>query len=149
MKRKDNLDILIIEDNSGDVVLTQEAFDEVGLIENIHIARDGEDALLFLNHKPPYENVPVPDLIILDLNLPKKDGRELLKELKSDEKLKVIPVIILTTSKSRRDILECYRDRANCYIEKPVDFDRFIQIVESIKDFWVGYVRLPSDNSNT
>ncbi|MEX2589292.1 MAG: response regulator [Chitinophagales bacterium] len=148
MLGKGLLDILIIEDNSGDIVLTREAFEEVGLTERVHIAKDGEDALRFLYHQPPFENAPVPDIILLDLNLPKKDGREILHEIKNDEKLKVIPVIILTTSKSEKDILSCYRSYANCYIEKPVDFDEYIKIIEMIKDFWLNLVRLPGEKKN-
>jgi CheY-like chemotaxis protein len=142
------LNILIVEDNSGDIVLTREAFGEVGLSEKVHISKDGEEAMRFLKKESPFENVPTPDIILLDLNIPKKDGREILAEIKNDDRLKVIPVIILTTSKSEKDILSCYRSYANCYIEKPVDFDQFVEIIGSIKDFWLNLVCLPSSNKS-
>lgn len=137
------LNILIVEDNSGDIVLTREAFDEVGLSDKVHITKDGDEAMRFLRNESPFENVPQPDLILLDLNIPKKDGREILQDIKNDDKLRLIPVIILTTSKSERDILSCYRSHANCYIEKPVDFNQFVEIIGNIKDFWLNTVRLP------
>ncbi len=138
------MNILIVEDNSGDIVLTREAFDEVGLSEKVHISKEGEEAMRFLKKESPFENAPTPDIILLDLNIPKKDGREILADIKNDDELKAIPVIILTTSKSERDILSCYQSYANCYIEKPVDFDQFVDIIASIKDFWLNLVHLPT-----
>lgn len=138
------VEILLIEDNSGDVLLTKEAFEEIEFNERISVARDGEDALDFLFKRGPYADAVTPDLILLDLNLPRKDGREVLQEIKSDPKLKIIPVIILTTSKSDRDIKICYDLHANCYITKPVDFDEFLNIVRYIVEFWIKMVRLPS-----
>lgn len=138
------VEILLIEDNSGDVLLTKEAFEEIEFNERISVARDGEDALDFLYKRGPYAEAVTPDLILLDLNLPRKDGREVLQEIKSHDKLKTIPVIILTTSKSERDIKICYDLHANCYITKPVDFDEFLNIVRFIVDFWIKLVKLPS-----
>lgn len=146
LKGEQFLNILIVEDNSGDIVLTREAFEEVGLSDKVHISKDGEEAMRFLRKESPFENAPTPDIILLDLNIPKKDGREILLEIKNDDDLKIIPVIILTTSKSDKDILSCYRSHANCYIEKPVDFDQFVEIISSIKDFWLNMVHLPTQS---
>ena len=133
------IEILLVEDNPGDVRLIQEALKENKIVNNLHIADDGIQALEFLNST---EN-PVPDLILLDLNLPRMDGREVLEEIKSDIKLKIIPVVILTTSSSDEDILKTYNLHANCYITKPVDLDKFIQIVKKIGKFWFSIVKLP------
>jgi chemotaxis family two-component system response regulator Rcp1 len=137
------VDILLVEDNSGDVRLTQEAFREGKINVNLHVVRDGEEAMAFLRNEGRFENVPRPDLILLDLNLPRKDGREVLADLKSDDNLKAIPVVILTVSKAEEDILKTYHLNANAYIVKPVDLDQFIRIVRVIEDFWLTVVTLP------
>ena len=137
------VEILLVEDNEGDVGLIEEVFEE-GRINNIlHVAEDGEEAMLFLLKEGQFAESPRPDLILLDLNLPKKDGREVLKEIKEDESLKMIPVVVLTTSKSEEDILKSYDLHANSYITKPVDFDQFMKVVKSIEDFWLEVVKLP------
>ncbi|MDX2001424.1 MAG: response regulator [Chitinophagales bacterium] len=138
------VEILLIEDNSGDVLLTKEAFEELQFSDNITVARDGEDALDYLFKRGPYGNAVRPDLILLDLNLPKKDGREVLEMVKNDPDLKSIPVIVLTTSKSEKDIKMCYDLHCNCYITKPVYFEEFLEIVKFIIDFWIKLVKLPS-----
>jgi chemotaxis family two-component system response regulator Rcp1 len=137
------IDILLIEDNPGDIRLTMEAFKEGKFYNNLYVAKDGEDAIHFLRRKGKYSNVPKPDLILLDLNLPKKDGRQVLKEIKSDHELKRIPVIILTISKTEQDILQTNDLHANCYINKPVDVEEFITIIRSIENFWISIVKLP------
>jgi chemotaxis family two-component system response regulator Rcp1 len=138
------LDILLVEDNPGDVRLTQEALKENKLHNSLHVARTGMEAMAFLRREGEYVDAPRPGLILLDLNLPKKDGREVLAEIKNDENLKRIPVVVLTTSKAEEDILKTYDLHANCYITKPVDLDRFIKVVQSIKDFWFAIVELPA-----
>lgn len=138
------VELLLIEDNSGDILLTKEAFEEINFTENLSVVTDGEAALDFLYKQGRYENVPTPDLIILDLNIPRVDGRELLAKIKRDDKLKKIPVIVLSTSKSDRDIKTCYELQANCYLIKPVDFEEFLEIVTYIRDFWLGMVKIPS-----
>lgn len=138
------VEILLIEDNSGDVLLTKEAFEEIDFKDYLVVANDGEDALDYLYKREPYANVETPDLILLDLNLPRKDGREVLEIIKSDDKLKSIPVIVLTTSQSERDIKICYDLHANCFITKPVDFEEFLTIVRYIVDFWIKLVKLPA-----
>ena len=137
-------EILLIEDNSGDVLLTKEAFEEIDYKDHINVARDGEDALDYLYKRGPYERAARPDLILLDLNLPRKDGREVLQVIKQDDSLKSIPVIVLTTSKSDRDIKICYDLHANCYITKPVDFEEFLAIMKQVVDYWLMLVRLPA-----
>jgi chemotaxis family two-component system response regulator Rcp1 len=138
------LDILLVEDNPGDVRLTQEALKENQLHNSLHVTRTGVEAMAFLRQEGEYADAPRPGLILLDLNLPKKDGREVLAEIKNDENLKRIPVVVLTTSKAEEDILKTYDLHANCYITKPVDLDRFIEVVQSIKDFWFAVVELPA-----
>ena len=137
------VEILLVEDNPGDVRLTQEALKEGKVANNLHVAMDGVEALAFLKAEGKYKDRPYPDLILLDLNLPKKDGREVLEEIKRDDKLKKIPVVILTTSQDEADVLKTYKLHANCYISKPVDLDQFIKVVRSIEDFWLTLVRLP------
>ncbi|MFX1342962.1 MAG: response regulator [Promethearchaeota archaeon] len=137
------IEILLVEDNPGDVRLTKEAFKDAKVINNIHVAKDGEEAMAFLRRKGNYANLPRPDIILLDLNLPRKDGREVLAEIKEDPSLKCIPVVILTTSKSEEDILSTYNHHANCYITKPVDLNQFITVIKSIEDFWLCLVKLP------
>lgn len=137
--------ILLVEDNPGDVRLTQEALKESKMLNELHVAVDGEEALEFLNREGKYADAPHPDLILLDLNLPKKDGRELLEEIKADEKLRRIPVVVLTTSKAQEDIYRMYEQHANCYITKPIDLDQFIEVVKSIDNFWLTIVKLPTE----
>ena len=138
------IDILLVEDNPGDVRLTQEAFREGKLQTNLHVVTDGEAALQHLRRQGTYAQAARPDLILLDLNLPKKDGREVLAEIKVDDALKSIPVVILTTSKAEQDILKVYNLHANCYITKPVDLEQFLSVVKAIEDFWLQIVKLPS-----
>lgn len=137
------INILLVEDNPGDVRLTKEGFKEGKVYNNLYVAEDGEEAMLFLRQEDPYLNVPRPDIILLDLNLPKKDGREVLEEIKGDPDLRRIPVIILTTSKAEEDILKTYDLHANCYITKPVNLEDFISITKSIENFWLSIVKLP------
>lgn len=138
------LEILLVEDNPGDIRLTQEAFKESGINYKLHVATDGNEAVNFLNREAEYANAPVPSIIILDLNLPKRDGREVLKMIKTHQSLRKIPVVILTTSKSEEDIFHTYDQHANCYITKPVDLDQFITVIQSIKHFWLSVVKLPN-----
>jgi CheY-like chemotaxis protein len=137
------IEILLVEDNPGDVRLTREALKENRVINTLHVVTDGEQATAFLRHEPPYEDVPKPDLILLDLNLPKKDGREVLAEIKADQNLRSIPVVVLTTSKSEEDILKAYDLNCNCYITKPVGLDDFMAVITSIRHFWLKIVALP------
>ena len=136
--------ILLVEDNPGDVRLTQEAFREGNIAVQLDVARDGVEAIAFLRSEAPFQDSQLPDLILLDLNLPKKDGREVLAEVKNDERLKRIPVVVLTTSNAEADIMKTYNLHVNCYINKPVDFDRFFDIVQRIEDFWLSTAILPS-----
>ena len=141
------VEILLVEDNPGAVRLTKEALKEGKLINNLHVVGDGVEAEAFLRKQPKYKNEPLPDLILLDLNLPKKDGRELLAEIKEDEHFKQIPVVVLTTSKAESDIIQSYESHANCYITKPVDMNQFIKIVHSIEQFWFSIVKLPPNEN--
>jgi chemotaxis family two-component system response regulator Rcp1 len=143
--RTKNIEILLVEDNPGDVRLTQEALKEGKVLNNLHVAVDGVDALEFLRKEGKYARVPRPDIVLLDLNLPRKDGRELLADIKNDPKLRQIPVVILTTSKAEEDIVKTYDLHANCYITKPVDLDQFIEVVKSVEDFWFSIVKLPQN----
>ena len=135
--------ILLVEDNPADVRLTQEAMRDSKLLNKIHVVSDGEEALTYLRKQDPHADAPRPDLILLDLNLPKKDGREVLAEIKLDDDLKAIPVVVLTTSEAENDIMRSYNLYANCYITKPVAFDRFRKVVTSIENFWFSIVKLP------
>ena len=137
------IDILLVEDNPGDVRLTREAFKNGRVFNNLHVVTNGEEAMGFLHRNDPYTDVPRPDLILLDLNLPKMDGRAVLSEIKSDPELRRIPVVVLTTSKTEEDILRTYNLHANCYITKPVELDEFISIVRNIETFWLSIVKLP------
>ena len=137
------VEILLVEDNPGDVRLTLEAFKENKLHNHLHVVGDGEEAMAFLRRESQYADAPRPDLILLDLNLPKKDGREVLAELKGDPDLKRIPVVILTVSAAEEDVLRTYDLHANCYVTKPVDLDEFIKVVKTIEDFWLTIVKLP------
>jgi CheY-like chemotaxis protein len=138
------IEILLVEDNPADVRLTEEVFKESRISNNLHVVTDGVEALAYLRREGGYPDAVKPDIILLDLNLPKKDGREVLDEIKRDPELKVIPVIVLTTSSSDRDILHTYTNGANCYITKPVDFEQFMKVIHSLEDFWLTIVRLPS-----
>ena len=137
------IEILLVEDNPGDVRLTIEALKEGRFANLINVAVDGFEALAFLRQEGKYANARKPDLILLDLNLPKKNGREVLAEIKADSDLKRIPVVVLTSSQAEKDIVATYNLHANCYITKPVDFDQFIKVVKSIEDFWFSVVKLP------
>ena len=137
--------ILLVEDNPGDVRLTLEAFKEGKVNNEINVVTDGVEALTYLRKEGQYADVQLPDVILLDLNLPKKDGYEVLAEIKQDPDLKRIPIVILTTSEAERDILQTYYMHANCYITKPVDLDQFITVVKSIETFWLNVVKLPTD----
>ncbi len=140
------INILLVEDNEPDVVLTQEAFKEAKVANTLYVVEDGVAALEFLRRKNRYAAAPRPDLILLDLNLPKKDGRAVLNEIKSDPDLSTIPVVILTTSNDEQDVLQAYIHHANCYITKPVDFAQFMTVVRSIEGFWLTVVRLPNSD---
>jgi chemotaxis family two-component system response regulator Rcp1 len=137
------VEILIVEDNPGDVRLTQEGLKEGKVLNNLHVAEDGEEAMAFLRREGKYADAPRPDLILLDLNLPGKDGREVLAEIKADKDLRRIPVVVLTVSKAEEDILKTYDLNANCYITKPINLDQFIKVVKSIEEFWLTIVTLP------
>lgn len=137
------VDILLVEDNPGDVELIRESLSEGKMRNEMHVVEDGIDAMKFLHKQGKYGEAPCPDLVLLDLNLPKKSGREVLQEIKSDPQLKFIPVVVLTSSKAEEDIVKSYNLHANCYITKPVDFDQFMQVVKSIEDFWLTVVKLP------
>lgn len=139
------IDILLVEDNEADVRLTQEVLSDSKVQNNLIVARDGTEALACLRKQGKFINAARPDLILLDLNLPIKDGREVLAEIKEDPDFKSIPVVILTTSKAEEDIVKTYKLHANCYITKPINLDRFVTVVRSIEDFWLGIVRLPAN----
>ena len=139
------IEILLVEDNLGDVRLTQETLKEFEQQNHISVAKDGVEALAFLRREGPYVNAAHPDLILLDLNLPKKGGREVLAEIKTDEQLRRIPVVVLTTSSAEQDVLEMYDLHANCYITKPVDLDQFRVVIEALEQFWFTIVRLPTE----
>jgi two-component system, chemotaxis family, response regulator Rcp1 len=141
------IDILLVEDNAGDVRLTREALKEGKVLNTLQVVGDGIEALDFLRHKGRYANSPHPDIILLDLNLPRKDGREVLAEIKTDPNLRRIPVVILTTSKAEEDIIRSYDLHANCYITKPVDLDQFFTVVKSVEEFWFTIVKLPPDGT--
>jgi len=139
------VEILLVEDNPGDVRLTREALKEAKVINHLTVLKDGAEALAFLRREGSYTNAVTPHLILLDLNLPKKDGREVLAEIKADDKLKRIPVVVLTTSQDEQDVFKSYHFHANCYVTKPVDLEQFMTVVRSIEDFWLGIVVLPKN----
>lgn len=141
------VEILLVEDNPGDARLTQEALKEGKIRNNLHHAKDGVEALHFLRREGPHANAPTPDIVLLDLNLPKKDGRQVLAEMKADDALKTIPVVVLTTSEAEQDIVRSYALHANCYVTKPVDLEKFISIVRAIESFWLAVVKLPSSQA--
>lgn len=138
--------ILLVEDNPGDVRLTREALKEGKVLNTLYVAKDGVEALEFLRNEGRFAGMPRPDIIFLDLNLPRRDGREVLADIKSDPELRSIPVVILTTSQAEEDIVRTYDLHANCYITKPVDLEQFIMVVKSVEDFWFTIVKLPSDS---
>jgi chemotaxis family two-component system response regulator Rcp1 len=144
----DAIDILLVEDNEGDARLAREAMSDSKIRNTLHHVMDGEEAMAFLRNEDKFGGAPRPDLILLDLNLPKKDGRQVLAEIKGDEDLKRIPVVILTVSSAEEDVLKAYNLHANCYITKPIGLAQFLKIVKSIEDFWLTIVRLP-DGSGT
>ena len=141
------IEILLVEDNAADVRLTQEALREGKVKNRLSVARDGVEALEFLRRQGAFADAPRPDLVLLDLNLPRKDGREVLAQVKADPDLCTIPIVVLTTSSAEVDILKSYSLHANCYITKPVDLEQFVSVVKSIDDFWLTVVRLPTENS--
>ena len=140
------IEILMVEDNTGDIRLTVEALKEGKVVNRLNVVQDGVEALAYLRKEGEYASAATPDLILLDLNLPKKDGREVLAEVKEDPGLRMIPVVVLTTSMDEQDILRSYDLHANCYITKPVDFEQFISVVRAIEDFWLSVVKLPSNH---
>ncbi len=139
------IDILLVEDNEGDARLAKEAMRDSKIENTIYHVLDGVEAMKFLRHEGEYADSPRPDLILLDLNLPKKDGREVLADIKQDDSLKRIPVVILTVSSAEEDILKSYNLHANCYISKPIDLDQFMKVVKSVEDFWLTIVKLPNE----
>jgi chemotaxis family two-component system response regulator Rcp1 len=139
------IEVLLVEDNPGDVRLTREALKDGKVSNNLSVTPDGVEALRFLRREGAYADAPRPDVVLLDLNLPKKDGRQVLREIKEDPSLRMIPVVILTSSEAERDIAGAYALQANCYITKPVDLDQFITVVRSIEDFWFSIVKLPPE----
>ncbi len=138
-------EILLIEDNEGDIELTKEAFEEAKFRNNLHVVMDGEAAVDYLYKRKPYENVPTPDIVLLDLNLPGTDGRDVLDVIKQDDELKQIPTIILTSSAADKDVIDSYNLYANCYIVKPVNAIKFIEVVQRVENFWVEIVCLPNN----
>ena len=142
-KQQKMIDILLIEDNPGDVILIKEALKEGQTLNNLTVLGDGEAALSFLRKEGEYKKCSRPDLVVLDLNMPRKDGREVLVEIKTDPELKHIPVVILTSSEAKQDIINAYNLQANCYITKPVDLKKFFSVVKLIEDFWLNTVKLP------
>ncbi len=137
------INILLVEDNEGDILLTKEALSEGDIFKELQVVRDGWEALLYLDKKDKYSSVLTPDLILLDINLPKMNGHEVLKKIKSNSNINHIPVIILSTSSSKNDINQCYKDQAACYITKPVDANDFSEVISSIEKFWLSNVKLP------
>lgn len=138
-----NIHILLVEDNEGDIVLAQEALHDSKLVNQVSVSRDGDEALDFLNRKGNYQQAELPDLVLLDINMPRVSGMQVLVAMKNDERLKAIPIIMLTTSSSEKEIKFAYDNHANCYINKPVDIDRFLEVVKKIEDFWISIVKLP------
>lgn len=138
------IEVLLVEDDEGDVLMTREALDEGKVINNLSVVGDGVEALEYLRRTGPYASATRPDLVLLDLNLPKRDGRQVLRDIKSDPELRRIPVVVLTTSEAEEDVLRSYDLHANAYVTKPVDFDRFVQVIQQIDDFFISVVRLPA-----
>lgn len=143
------VEILMVEDNPGDVLLTQEALQDGRVSNRVHWVKDGVEALAFLERKPPFEDAPLPDVIFLDLNLPRKSGHDVLSFIKSDPRLKRLPVVVLTSSKAESDVIKSYDRYANCYVTKPVDLDKFMAVIQSINHFWLTVVTLPNEEDET
>jgi CheY-like chemotaxis protein len=141
--RKGGVEVLLVEDNPGDVRLTREALNEAARPVRLNVVGDGLDAVRYLRRESPYDDAPRPNLILLDLNLPKKDGREVLAEIKADEDLRMIPVVVMTTSEAQTDIQRAYSLHANCYVTKPADFEDFVGLVRSIEHFWLTVAKVP------
>lgn len=139
------VEILLVEDNPGDARLAVEALKENKVRNNLHHVKDGVEAMDFLHRRGAYAGAPLPDLILLDLNMPRKDGREVLKEIKDDPRLRLVPVVVLTTSAAERDLVQTYDSHANAYVMKPIDLDRFIEVVQAIESFWFTIVKLPQN----
>lgn len=144
MNETNLIHILLVEDNEGDILLTKEAFEDAKIINELSVVRDGKEAIDFLSKVGKYDNVTTPNLILLDINLPKKNGHEVLNFIKENDDIKHIPVIMLTTSSSDKDINKSYESYANCYITKPVEVEDFLEIVSKIEDFWISIVKLPA-----
>ena len=142
------IEILLAEDSATDVLLAEEALEHAKMRNNLHVVKDGVEAMAFLRKEGKYADAPRPDLILLDLNMPRKDGREVLAEVKADDELKSIPVVVLTTSQAQEDVLKAYGLHANCYISKPVDFEQFTNVVQAIDQFWFTIVTLPTERKN-
>ena len=140
-----HIEILLVEDSPADVLLTREAFEQNKILNSLHVAEDGVQAMDFLHKRGAYASAPRPDLILLDLNLPRKNGREVLAEIKTDPELRKIPIVVLTTSSAEEDILKAYDLNANCYVVKPVGFDNFMEAMQSIRHFWFSIVTLPPE----
>ncbi|MGM0588974.1 MAG: response regulator [Bacteroidota bacterium] len=147
MQKNRPVEILLIEDNEADVRLTREGIKEAKINNNLSVVRDGEEAMDYLHKRNGFEDVPRPDLVLLDLNLPKKDGREVLEEIKSSEDLRRLPVVVLTTSEAEKDIVKSYELHANCYVTKPLGLDQFVEVIKAIEDFWFSIVKLPEEFS--
>jgi CheY-like chemotaxis protein len=139
----EDLEILLVEDNEGDIALTLEAFRETCARNQVKVVRDGEEALAYLHKEKPFEEAHTPDLVLLDINLPRIDGKEVLATMKTDPSLKTIPVVMLTTSSAENDVQDAYANYANCYVIKPVNLNKFMEVIRSIEDFWVSIVKLP------
>jgi CheY-like chemotaxis protein len=139
------IEILLVEDNPGDVRLTEKAFEDAGLVNNLNVVTDGVEAMAYLRNEGEYADTTRPDMVLLDLNLPKKDGEEVLTEIKTDEELKRIPVVILTSSDAEEDMIRTYNEHANAYLKKPVDFQGFLDVVQRVEGFWISVVEFPPD----
>jgi CheY-like chemotaxis protein len=146
MKTVRPVEVLLVEDNPGDVRLTQEALKDTKLANGLHVATDGEEAMAFLRRQGRFANAPRPDAVFLDLNLPRKDGREVLAEMKADPALRHIPVVVVSSSQAEQDIVMTYNLGVNCYVTKPLDLDQFVSVVQAIEHFWFSVVTLPTDN---
>jgi len=142
-KKKEHIEILLAEDNPGDVRLTEKALDHGNILNNLHVVNDGVEAIKFLRQEGEHADTPRPDLVLLDLNMPRKDGREVLEDMKADPELRRLPVVVLTSSEAEEDVVRSYELNANAYLTKPVDFDGFVDIVKRIEDFWFSVVKMP------
>jgi chemotaxis family two-component system response regulator Rcp1 len=140
------IEILLVEDNPGDIILTIDALKEGKVLNNVNVVKDGEQALEYLRKQGNYSSSSIPDIILLDLNLPKKSGLQVLQEIKNDKDLKKIPVVILTSSAADEDVINAYDNYVNCYIRKPVDLNSFMEVINKIEDFWLSFVKLPNQN---